>query len=536
MDSVKALLKLEFRARFGSINLREIKSFIKYAFLLLVSGLMYGIYLWGAKSFLLSCYIYDMQYIFLVFFIGLVDIVMLFMGISTIVKNLFFSGDNEILLRFPVKDIEVFSSKILYVLIVESISSVVLLLPVFIMFGVITGQNALFYFMIPLVTAMCILLPFLLANICAIPFMYVKTFLQNKFAALLVIFVLGVAGGFAVYMMSVQGLLSFMEEESMNFFSSNFTVILSGLTDWAVPFRQLANIMMGLNVGSSILILLSIFVLVTVVAYFIVRKLYIVAMIKNLEIEGSSFVKKTQDKVRAPFNALIRREFLDIFRSSNYSFQYLSMACGAPVMVYFCNRLAVFVGETNIGNGVLPALTMLVMLIFISLIVSFSASSISREGGNFYITKMVPISYLTEVSVKFVLYISVALAAVTLSFGLLLVFKYVEPVMALIMYGASVLFAVAETCFSIKLDIKRHSFAVGGDGELTVGTPATFISMFTGLVLAVFTGIFGMVMSYFIDVKVTFLIVLGVAFVLAVLAVCWLFFRLNRNYDKIEQR
>jgi ABC-2 type transport system permease protein len=327
-----------------------------------------------------------------------------------------------------------------------------------------------------------------------------------------------------------------MEEESMNFFSSNFTIILSGITDMAMPFRQLANLMMGINVASSILVLLLVIVVITVAAYFIVRKLYIVAMIKNLETEGSSFVRKTKDKKRSPFVTLFRREFLEIFRSSNYSFQYLSMACGAPVMVYFCNRLAVFVGETNIGNGVLPALTMLVMLIFISLIVSFSASSISREGGNFYITKMVPITYLTEVVVKFVLYIAVALLSVTLSFGLLLICKYVEPEMAAIMYGTSVLFAIGETCFSIKLDIKRHSFAVGGDGDLTVGTPATFISMFTGLIIAVAVGIFSMVMSYFIDVKITFLIVLGAAFVLAALSVFWMFFKLNKNYDKIQQR
>ena len=103
MNSVKALLRLELKAKIGSLNLKDTRNFIKYIIIAVFSLFVYGVYIYGARSFLISFYIYDMQYLFLVLFTGLVELILIFAGIGTMVKSLFFSGDNEILLRFPVK-------------------------------------------------------------------------------------------------------------------------------------------------------------------------------------------------------------------------------------------------------------------------------------------------------------------------------------------------------------------------------------------------------------------------------------------------
>lgn len=533
MDSIKALLRLEFKAKFGSLNFRDLKGIIKFTAILLFSLLIYVVYIIGARSFLISFYIYDMQYIFLVLFIGLVEIIMFFTGVSTIVKSLFFSGDNEILLRFPVKGTEVFISKILLIFIIQSIATAILMLPVFITYGVITHQGASFYLMMPVVIFISILLPFLFANIWAIPFMLLKSYFKDKYSLMLLFFIISVSGIFALYMSSVQGLLVFMEEESMNFFSNQFMVLLNNLTQVAFPFRQFANLLTGEKMAISFLLILLLFIAVILIAYIIVKTIYYKTMLKNIEAEGSCFTKVTKNRKMSHFLTLFRREFLEIFRSSNYSFQYLAMAFGAPIMVYFCNRLAIFIGETNVGNGVLPALTMLVMLIFISLIVSFSATSISREGNNFYITKIAPVPYMTQILVKFTLYMLVAIISICISKGLLMLLKYTDTKTGLLMLVSCLFFATAETCLSIKLDISKPSFAVEGDGELTAGTPSAFISMFSGLVIAIAVGVFGMVMSFFWQVEKTFLIILISSGVIAALSVFYLFFRLNRSYERI---
>jgi ABC-2 type transport system permease protein len=536
MNSVKALLRLELKAKIGSLNLKDTRNFIKYIIIAVFSLFVYGVYIYGARSFLISFYIYDMQYLFLVLFTGLVELILIFAGIGTMVKSLFFSGDNEILLRFPVKGSEVFVSKILLVLITESIVTLVLILPVYITYGIITGEGAGFYLIMPLILLFNILLPFILSNIFAIPFMFIQSFLKNKYTALLIIFIAFVAGGFAVYMLSVQGLLAFMEEEAMDFFSNNFMVILSNITNYAFPFRQFVNVLTGRDVLLSLALSLLLFTALSLIALIIVKKMYLMTMLKNIEASGSCFERSTKNIKRNHFNTIIRREFLEIFRSTNYSFQYLAMAFGAPIMVYFCNRLAAYIGKTNVGQGVLPSLTMLVMLIFISLIVSFASSAISREGDNFYITKIAPVSYVLIVTVKLTLYLVVAFSSIIVSLMILMILKYIVPLTGIIMLFSCMLLAVGETCLSIKLDIKRPTFAVGGDGDLTQGTPASFLSLFIGLMIAMIIGASGMVLNYFIKINFTMLIVLAFSFVFAGLAVFLLYYKLDTAYKQIISR
>ena len=76
----------------------------------------------------------------------------------------------------------------------------------------------------PLILLFNILLPFILSNIFAIPFMFIQSFLKNKYTALLIIFIAFVAGGFAVYMLSVQGLLRY-GRRGYGLLFNNFMVI-----------------------------------------------------------------------------------------------------------------------------------------------------------------------------------------------------------------------------------------------------------------------------------------------------------------------
>jgi hypothetical protein len=193
-------------------------------------------------------------------------------------------------------------------------------------------------------------------------------------------------------------------------------------------------------------------------------------------------------------------------------------------------------GKTQIGAGVLPALSMLVLLIFVTIIVSFSATSISREGNNFYQTKTCPVPYKIQISVKLALYLFVAFLSVLLSCLVLIIFKFVTPVMGIMMFFSCLLFATAETCISIKMDIVKPSFAIGGDSELTDGTPNTFYSLFIGFIIAVFAGVFCMVFGYIINLNVAFMIITGFSLILAGFSVFILYFHIDKYYDRITHR
>ena len=129
-------------------------------------------------------------------------------------------------------------------------------------------------------------------------------------------------------------------------------------------------------------------------AFFVTTKCYYGTILKGIESEKESIVKlNKKNKVRSVFGTLLNREFFLIFRSFNYSFQYLAMACAAPVMVYYCNALASAMGTKSVGTTIVPGLTLLVIIIFVTIIVSFASTSISREGNVFYHTKIIPVSF-----------------------------------------------------------------------------------------------------------------------------------------------
>lgn len=91
------------------------------------------------------------------------------------------------------------------------------------------------------------------------------------------------------------------------------------------------------------------------------------------------------------------------------------MAAAAPVMVYYCNALAGSVGSNSVGNNILPGISLMVITIFVTVIVSFSSTAISREGGCFYHTKIIPLPYWKQVLAKFLLYSGVATLSIILA-------------------------------------------------------------------------------------------------------------------------
>ncbi len=535
MNSLYGLIKLELKSKIGTPQ-KSTKAIINFIFGLIFGALIYAIYIYGLRATLLSFFIYDQEFLFLVFFIAVLYMVLFFVSLTTIGKSLFLSSDNELLMRFPVKGKEVFLSKMLVVLLTQSIITIFLSLPAFIMYGIITAQGIWYFCSIPLVTLLCIIMPFIFSNLLAIPFARVQAYIRDKFLILLIIYVVVIAGGFALYMTLFEGVMKFLNEEQLNFFSGRILVLLENIAKILIPVKQLANLMIGEKLFSSICIIVCYLALFIWINILLINKLYLKIMLRTIETGTSSFTKPTKFKEGNIFNSIIRREFIDIFRSSNYLFQYLAIACGAPVMIYFCNRLAEYIGSSGIGVGVIPALTMLVMLLFVSIITSFSASSLSREGNNLHTLKIMPVAYKKQITVKFILYMLVVTVSIVLSFFILIFTKYTDWQFGLLMLFSSLGFAVFETAVSIKLDILHPSFSVSGDGEMYNSNSATFISLIIGLAIAFIVGVTCMVLAFFMDLKITFLIILGASVFLAVISILLLYYKVDKHCLQMVDR
>lgn len=537
MKEFKTLFRLDLKARFGTKGTgKPLFTAIKIIVILLLVAVVYAAYIFGIKQLVAMFHLYEMSTEFLVLFIALSQLILTLFGISSVIKNLFRSGDNELMMRFPVTPGAVFASKIAVFIMYQVIFTLVVELPVFIIFGLTTAQTWSYYALLPVVLIFCIVLPLSIANLLAIPVMQISARTKNMFTLSLLVSVIMVAVGFAIYMHVIQGVVDYMKEEAMSFFSKETMGIVSQAAKYIYPSNWFAYMLIGeWRLGASLLSL-AVVVIFAVGALILNKKHYLNTILRDIEGSGATFTMPSKNKVRSATRSTFRREFLDIFRSSNYSFQYLCMAVAAPVMVYNCNKLAASMGENTIGAIIVPALALMVMLIFCAIILSFAASSVSREGENFYLTKIVPVPYRTQVLIKISLYMTVSTASLLVTAVLMFVSKQLSAAHSFSAAGIAFLVSVAVTAFAVRLDTTRPQFAVGGDGELAVGNVSTFVVLFIGFAISVLYGLFGMVGIFLWGLTKTFLILFGVSFLLAVGAVLWLMIGLDKRYERIAQR
>ena len=537
MKSFWTLFRLELKARFGARGTgNPVFTAIKIIVFLSLVSLVYVAYIFGVKQLVDMFNLYDMNTEFLVLFISCSQVILIIFGISSVIKNLFRSGDNELLMRFPVSTFSVFAAKISIFVLYQIIFTLLVELPVFIIFGIHTAQGWSYYALLPVVLIFCIVLPLAISNLLAIPVMQISSRTKNMFTLSLLISVIMVAAGFAIYLNLIQGVVNYMKEEAMSFFSRKSMKVVSRVTKHIYPSNWFAYMLIGRwRLGASLLSLLVVS-LFAGGAIWLNKRWYFNTILRDIEGSGATYTIVTKNKVRNPAWATFCREYLEIFRSSNYSFQYLCMAVAAPIMVYYCNKLASSMGKNTIGAVIVPALALMVMLIFCAIILSFAASSVSREGDNFYLTKITPIGYRTQILIKIALYMSVSTLSLIVTALLIWLTGQVEVKYAFSAAGISFLVSVAVTCFAVRLDTKRPQFAVGGDGELSVGNLSTFVTLFIGFALSVVYGLFGMVGIFLWGTEMTLGILAGVSAILAVAAALWLMIGLNKRYERISSR
>jgi ABC-2 type transport system permease protein len=463
---------------------------------------------------------------------------------STLIKALYFNGDNEILLRFPVSGDDIFFAKSAYVFVNSLVISVALLLPIYISYGIFTGANGFFFIWAMIVTAFGSVLPFLIANIIAIPVMYLVNLIKDKYLLVLLIMIAVVVGAFSLYMTVLKQILVYIQTQELSLFTPEMVSILDKFVVWAIPAKFYANMLCAKDLFASFSISFLINLAAVSLAAFVVKKWYFKTILKSIETGKSSFTKVTKSKRLPVFINLVNKEFLLVFRNLNYSFQYLCMAVAAPFMVFYCNDIAAALGKQTIGDRLLPGLTLLVVTIFITVIVSFSSTAISREGHNLYHTKNMPVTFAKQLFSKFTFYGAVAFLSVCVSCTVVVCAKYVGLLDGLFIWLIAELVVVMQTAIAMLADLKSPVFNVMGDGDVTSANKNMSISIIVGLVLACVYGISAMILSYLPisiggieilngDVNRVYFILLGITAICAGISVFALFFKANKRYMKI---
>ncbi len=556
--SIKTLLRLELRSRFGSRVETPVKTQIGRALNILFTLIVYAILVTGiyylAEMFIVRS---ELRFEFLVFATIFTMGVATIVAIGNVVKNLYMSGDNELLLRFPVSGAEILIAKSIYCFLHNLVINAMLTLPFYIIFGVVTKAGAGYYFASIGVMLLSVLLPYFLANLVAIPVMMATNFVKNQFLLVLIILIGVLCAGFILYMTALKSILTYLSEEQLGLFSGEMIARYGEIASKCYPFKWYAMLLAGgsagyagKDIGLAFLYIFLMTAAVGVGAYLVTVKFYYKTILHGIETEKVSFHKKTPNTRRTIFGTLLHREFYLILRSFNYSFQYLAMAVAAPVMVYYCNDLASTMGKDTVGAAIVPGLTLMVIIIFVAIIVSFASTSVSREGSAFYHTKIIPVSYTAQVSVKLFLYALVGTASVVLScivvgaaFGTEKAGNLLTPLDVGCIFAISEMTVLSLTCLAIWADVRSPIFNVVGDGELVSANKNIAVSLLVGILVAVIYGAATMLLG-FLPIEIggfsvvdglgdVYLILSVISLVILGASLAMLYVNLEKRYGKI---
>ncbi|MCL2821673.1 MAG: hypothetical protein FWD86_00525, partial [Firmicutes bacterium] len=236
----------------------------------------------------------------------------------------------------------------------------------------------------------------------------------------------------------------------------------------------------------------------------------------------SNFKSKSGYKAIGPQKAVLKKDILNIFRSSNYTFQFLLIVAITPLLIFYSNRIANFAtfqsfnrfGEQGLSFGISFEISLFIVLVLIPLASSFAASNISREGHNIYHTKLIPVSFKKQLLIKTAIVFVPIFVAVTAGALLsMLSHDVLRGAAGGVMPGLSgtdvvVLLVIAlflslgYISLGTYIDLRRPLCNQIGTGELTKATGHSNFIIILGSLLGVGFGVLGLFSAFNIDVGI----------------------------------
>lgn len=468
-------------------------------------------------------------------------VILIFMtvgGVSKISRVIFGADDIKIFAAMPVGAKSLYIAKLIVIYLGQVVFALLTVIPV----------NATVLLHVPhirsfaLTTAlMCILLPLIsiaFASLFALPFNAVKRFLKSRFLLNFLIVTLITAllfSLFAVVLTSVKDLL--LGDDIKYFFNERVMNALHVLNYSLYPGKWLADFTLGNErfvSGAGIVTLLLLCIILSMV---IIRKMMVrVLQSRNAGDENFIRAKHKISRRSGSFSALVKKEFLQIFRTPSYMFSYFSVAVVMPIMVYFCMSVSSSLIVKLIGINCNTELAIFLTFLYGMLTNMFCATNISREGPMFYSVKAMPVSYKSVFFSKVFLCMIVAVLSQAISVAVLYLTKFVSIDVAVFVFASGVLFSFAQVCIATRLDFNHPHFFQDEDGEAKESSSTASAIIIISLLASFITGgaVLFIKMSSalreFSGEYLTYVIVGAVSVCAAVLSYFYMMYKLDKKY------
>lgn len=348
--------------------------------------------------------------------ISLVFGIMLLLSLVTdtvgLMKSLYFSKDNTVLLTFPATPSLVFFSKLVAYYVYEFRKSFMFTIPMFIAYGLVVRgyglhdpKGLLYYPWLILMFLLISSVPVLLAALLSIPAMFVDIFL-NRVKFLQYLLYIAIGGGAILLVWWLIGLIP----EDINFIESwgnTYWEIQAFLDGYVKNFSLIyafTELIVGRTVGlssvifhagtlNSLLILVAIGCVLLVLCFLCSRPLFYRMASTPFEFKKRDRIKAKPNRKLFPGFSALKKELISGWRSNSFIKLGGVLIVLMPMAIYLLNKLYSAMDTRFIGTQMTICFNIIIILLIMLMTNIDIASVYSRDGSSAYLNKVQPTPY-----------------------------------------------------------------------------------------------------------------------------------------------
>lgn len=339
----------------------------------------------------------------LVFIFSIMFFLSLIFTTISLVKSLYFSRDNFVLLTLPTTSSIVFTSKLLVHYVNELKKNALFLIPLFIAYGINTKLPFYYYPWMLVMFLLIVTLPVLLGALISIPAMYIYQALK-KVKIVMYILLLGLVVGLivlAAYLISIiPPNINFKETWGTTYFE-----IRGFLMDFEIavmPLKWLVELLVGKYLATNMFSISTLYIFLGLVGTIVVLGLLCFVLSKPLFYSMASkpfeYKKNMNAKIRgerklSPFLAVIKKEWLLALRDNTMTTLVVELLIIMPLAIALLNSLYNAMNTKFLGTQLTVCFNFFVMLLFLLSANIRMASAYSKDGSSSYLNKLQPSNY-----------------------------------------------------------------------------------------------------------------------------------------------
>ncbi|HOP56705.1 MAG TPA: hypothetical protein PLH02_03530 [Bacillota bacterium] len=386
---ILTLMQLSNKMNLRFIHNRRFAGKVAVGFVLLVvlSVVMAGL-LYLVKNIL---YI-PVNVYFVIFFLIITQVISIISATNGLIIDLYSSKENQILLAFPVKNDEVFVSKLMVYFFHELIKNFYFLIPLLIGFGYVNSMPWWYYLNILPVSIMLPMVAVLTSALLSIPIMYIKHFFSAKNAFSLIAAILMIGGLFYFVTVLVANIpIPIRIVQLYNRFVSNLAIFMQSSAKYGTIYTMIGKLLFNMNMLINYGLVLGIIGGMLLLVFLISRPLYFRLASKTLEFAVDKQHKSHEEKTsKSIFLTFLRKEWLVTKRSVNELLGNYALLFLFPFVLYILNYIYLGIPRSSLGTALMVAFDLLISLFLVSASNTASASAITSEGYEFILLKTAP--------------------------------------------------------------------------------------------------------------------------------------------------